>query len=112
MGRDQINRKVAFFDEKARNERLSGPEIIQPGRAVRYRAFQWAQAQENPQNRTYLICKIDGKGPDVNVYFYIHGGGNLDTAAPRIRINDWIPAVKDAGTWRCAFNMAIGKEWP
>ncbi|HUW18377.1 MAG TPA: hypothetical protein VMW16_03665 [Sedimentisphaerales bacterium] len=36
MGSKDIGRKQEFFNERARNERLVGPEIIQPGRAVRY----------------------------------------------------------------------------
>jgi hypothetical protein len=111
----EINRKAERFDRAARQEHLLSPETVQKTKAVRHPAdIRWAYTQENAANRTYIICKIDNTGPDVNVYGRVQGGGNLNNAVPWIRYHTWLPVVyvRDEQRWEIAYDLQISKDWP
>lgn len=102
----EINRKSRAFADRAKAERPSPPEIIQPLRAIRslkasliYRAITLAAAS----NYTYIPADlydlngdriVSGDGHNIFAYCSIIGGGYLNTAVPRLSLGDEILVTK------------------
>jgi len=57
MNQNQINSKIARFDERARLERLMPPEMIQKTKAIRHPLFKYFVVQSNATGDAVYNCK-------------------------------------------------------
>ncbi len=96
-------------------DRLAAWQMADDERARRwigislYSGIRGVRAIENAPADTFITCNLEldngaeavaGElGYNIKVYADICGGGNLDSAVPRIAEGDWLSAYNVQGTW-------------
>ena len=102
-----INRKVARIQTAADREQMQSPEMVQKNKAVRFppaaTAIHKAYCKTDAGAAAIIVCYLDEDetGEEITVGCSITGGGNLNSAIPRLEDGTLIFVTKIDGTWYC-----------
>lgn len=102
MRRDQLNRRTHQTSAAAKAERLSSPQVMQRGRAIRAGGPHRAFVKTAPGATTTLACRllVDTTGKEIDVECDIYGGGFLNGAHPPFTTGDPLWVQYYDGAWR------------
>jgi len=105
--------RSARANEAARRERLTSPNVIQKGRAVRHQSgIRLAKTTESSAAITndHITCNLldydgveitEGEGAGIEVYCSISNGTALNASAPRLEDDQVIPVAYVCNNWWC-----------
>ena len=99
-----INARVDKFKEAARNERLDIQKVVtQPPAARPGGPTHKAYCKNDAGAATTIVCYLDTDetGQEITVNCSIAGGGNLNTAIPRLTDGLLIFVKNFGGAWYC-----------
>jgi len=117
MSISDINKKAARFEQAAKLERQTSPDIVQQTGAVRRQGLRRAFCKTPAGSGSTIVCYLDkdGSGDEITVYCDIVGWSPpetpaLNSALPRLEDGTPLTVWNNNGTWHCLTLFQVSRD--